>query len=220
MIRFKDFTSKKIQKIQKEPQDQLLQEGGNLTVDGVQAQKIDMTKSTRKAFVEKSLNLFKHINKLFKSKYKEPLWVNEKNLNTGKMFNGSTSFIFSPEYSDEEILKHKQKSGDIDLIIPREKGADLWNLLQPYKNKEIMPGITYLGSNRTSDSALGNQINSIFKITFDNGYSVMAQVDFEMLSMSDSEEIKGYIDEDGNIYNQNMEIIATKNMVKIIKRGW
>ena len=174
MKRFKDYLGKNIP----------LFEGGNLTVNNIQAQKIDMTKSGRKEFVNKSLKLFKHINKLFKRKYGEPLWVNEKNLDTGKMFNGSTSFIFSPEYSDEEILAHKTKSGDIDIIIEKEKAGDLWKLLEEYKNKEILPGITYIGSNRTSDAKLGNQINSIFKITFDNGYSVMAQVDFEMLEVN------------------------------------
>jgi hypothetical protein len=159
-------------------------EGGNLVVNDVPAEKIDMTKSGRKEFVKLSLDLFKHINKLYKKKYKKPLWINEKNLDTGKMFNGSTSFIFSPSYKDEDILKHKTKSGDIDLIIPKEAGPNLWNLLESYKNKEIYPNVTYIGNNRTSDNKLGNQINSIFKMEFDNGYKVMAQVDFEMLEVS------------------------------------
>jgi hypothetical protein len=197
--KFKDYIKKTLIQIN---------EGGNLTVDGVQAQKIDMGKSGRKEFVNKSLDLFKHINKLFKSKYKEPLWINEKNLDTGKMFNGSTSFIFSPNYSDEEILKHKQKSGDIDLIIPREKAGDLWNLLEPYKNKEIMPGVTYIGSNRTSDSALGNQINSIFMIEFDNGYKVPAQVDFEMLEV----DVKGEPDEFARFSHSSSFEDVTNNM--------
>jgi vacuolar-type H+-ATPase subunit F/Vma7 len=170
MKRFKDFIR--------------INEGGNLTVNDIPAQKIDMTKSGRKEFVQKSLSLFKKINKLFKKEYGEPLWINEKNLDTGKMFNGSTSFIFSPEYTDEEILAHKTKSGDIDIIIPKEKARDLWKLLEKYKDKEILPGIKYIGSNRSSEMKLGNQINSIFMIEFDNGYRVPAQVDFEMLDVS------------------------------------
>lgn len=161
-----------------------LNEGGNLVVGDVEAQKLDMTKSGRKEFRDKSLKLFKYINKLYKQKYNDFLWVNEKNLETGLQFNGSTSFIFDPSIPDEEVLKYKQKSGDVDIIIPREKAGNLWNLLQDYTNKEIMKDVLYIGNNRKSDAKLGNQINSIFMITFDNNYKCPLQVDFEMLEVS------------------------------------
>jgi len=170
MIRFRDFIK--------------IDEGGNLKVGNVEAQKIDMSKSGRKEFREKSLSLFKELNRLYKSKYKENLWKNEKLLDSGVMFNGSTSFIFSPNYSDEEILAHKTKSGDIDIITPKDKGENLWLLLKDLKNKEIIPGVTYLGNNRATKDKLGNQINAIFMMQFENGYKVPAQVDFELLDVS------------------------------------
>ena len=170
MVRFKEFIG--------------INEGGNLKVGDTEAQKIDMTKAGRKEFRDKSLSLFKKINELFKNKFKEPLWINEKLLDSGVMFNGSTSFIFSPDYSDDEILAHKTKSGDIDIITPKEKGENLWKLLKSLENKEIIPGVTYLGNNRATKDKLGNQINAIFMMQFDNGYKVPAQVDFELLDVS------------------------------------
>jgi len=163
----------------------IVNEGGNLAVKGVQAEKIDMSKSTRKEFVSLSNKLFIQINKLYHKAYKNWLWVDEKKLHSGELFNGSTSFIFSPEYSDEDIMKYKTKSGDIDVIIPKEKAANLWNLLAKWEDKEIIPGVEYLGNNRASEKSLGDQINSIFKVTFSNGYYVPMQVDFEMLTVDE-----------------------------------
>jgi len=163
----------------------IINEGGNLELKGVQAQKIDMSKSTRKEFVSLSNKLFVEINKLYQKEYKNWLWVDEKKLFSGELFNGSTSFIFSPEYSDDDIMKYKTKSGDIDIIIPKEKAANLWNLLAKWEDKEIIPGVEYLGNNRNVESKLGDQINSIFKVTFSNGYYVPMQVDFEMLTVDE-----------------------------------
>jgi len=182
MQRFREFYTSE-QSEQSKHSERIILEGGNLVVNNIEAQKIDMTKSGRKEFREKSISLFKHINKLYKNKYKDYLWVNEKNLESGKMFNGSTSFIFDPSIPDEEVLKYKTKSGDIDIIIPKEKSGNLWKLLEEYKDKDIMPGIKYIGSNRTSEAKLGNQINSIFMVDFENGYKVPLQVDFEMLEV-------------------------------------
>jgi len=144
----------------------IINEGGNLAVKGVQAEKIDMSKSTRKEFVSLSNKLFIDINKKYHKKYGEWLWIDEKKLHSGELFNGSTSFIFSPEYSDEDIMKYKTKSGDIDIIIPKEKAANLWELLKPLEDKEIISGVEYLGNNRNSADKLGDQINSIFKAHF------------------------------------------------------
>jgi len=175
-VSFKDFKKKN------------MNEGGNLTIDvggkPLEAQKIDMTRSTRKEFRENSIKMFKKLNKMFKSKFGEFLWVDEKLLDNGVMFNGSTSFIFSDDYTDDEIMAHKTHSGDIDVIIDKNKAADLWRLLKTVEGKEIVPGVEYMGNNRGSYDKLANQINSVFMMTFKNGYRVPAQVDFEMLNVS------------------------------------
>ncbi len=84
---------------------QPINEGGNLSLGNVQAEKIDMSKSTRAEFVKLTNNLFYNINKRFEKKYKQKLWVDESKFRSGELYNGSTSFIFSPDYSDEEVPK-------------------------------------------------------------------------------------------------------------------
>jgi hypothetical protein len=162
--------------------------GGNVTGinkktgEAIKADKIDLVKADRQEFIKKFTAMFKQINKLYKKKFKEPLWVKESRLDTNELYNGSTSYIFDQKISDKELLTHKKSAGDLDIIVPVSTKENLWTLLDELEGKEIVPGIKYHGSNKPTISSIGEQINTLFVAQFGD-YKALAQVDFEFLSV-------------------------------------
>lgn len=157
--------------------------GGNATFikgDGtlVPAEKIDLIKTTRKGFTDKFVKAFKKINSLYAKAYKEKLWVDESKLVTGELFNGSTSYIFDDSIPDDELIKYKKSSGDLDVIVPEESKDNLFKLLMKLEGKEIVKDITFVGV--TNAKTFGDTLICILAATFGD-YKVMAQVDFELL---------------------------------------
>jgi hypothetical protein len=161
--------------------------GGNVTAvnketgEEVRAEKIKVKEIGRKDFIDTFVKIFKELNNKFKSKYKRPIWVDEKILANGFAFNGSTSFIMDPSLSDDEVMKYKPTAGDIDITVPAELKEDLWKLLDSLEGKEIIPGAVYVGSNKPTISSIGEQINSVIIVEFKNGIRAKCQVDFEFL---------------------------------------
>lgn len=161
--------------------------GGNVqafnkvTGEKTNAEKIPLKEIGRSDFVNTFVRVFKKINSDFNSKFKKKIWVDETHLMTGFAFNGSTSFIMDPEISDEEIIKYKQSAGDLDVIVPEELKEELWKYLDSIEDKEVIPGVKYMGSNRPTISSVTDQINSVFVVTFPNGVKASCQVDFEFL---------------------------------------
>jgi len=164
--------------------------GGNVsalnkkTGKTVKAEKIDLVKAERKEFVNKFTATFKEINKLYKKKFKSPIWIKEERLDTNELYNGSTSFIMDNSISDDELLKYKSQAGDLDIIVPDGCKENLWTLLDSLEGKEIINGVTYHGSNKPTISSIGEQINSLFIVEFGD-YKALAQVDFEFLAVDD-----------------------------------
>jgi hypothetical protein len=153
----------------------------NLTSTKTQAQKIPIKVIGRKLFVDIFVKIFKTMNREFMSIYNQPIWHNDKILTNGFAFNGSTSFVMDPLYSDEDILKYKPIIGDIDITVPIQIKEQLWNYLDTLQGKEIIEGARYMGSNKPTISSIGEQINSIIFVNFPNGKRVAVQVDFEFV---------------------------------------
>ena len=166
--------------------------GGNVTAmnkrtgETVRAQKIMVKDIGRKEFMDRFVLIFKRMNADFKKRFKRPIWIDEKILTSGFVFNGSTSFIMDPTLSDEEVMKAKPSAGDIDITVPEELKEDLWKYLDSIEGQEIIPGSTYWGSNKPTLSSIGEQINSVIVVDFPNGQKAYAQVDFEFLPFEDN----------------------------------
>ena len=166
--------------------------GGNVTAmnkrtgETVRAQKIMVKDIGRREFMDKFVEIFKKMNSDFKKRFKRPIWVDEKILTSGFVFNGSTSFIMDPTLSDEEVMAAKPSAGDIDITVPEELKEDLWTYLDSIEGKDIIPGCTYWGSNKPTMSSIGEQINSVIVVDFPNGQRAYAQVDFEFLPFEDN----------------------------------
>lgn len=160
--------------------------GGNVT--GIikktgketQANKIPIKEIGRSNFVKKFNAVFKLLNKKHAKKFGEPIWPNEKILDSGFVFNGSTSFIMDTTIKDSEITKIKPTAGDIDIAVPEGKKESIFHLLDSLEDTEIMSGVWYMGSNKSTVSAIGEQINCVFVVEFGD-ISIQAQVDFEFL---------------------------------------
>ncbi len=162
--------------------------GGNATVknrsgDETEAQEIPLKDIGRKEFVSRFQEVLKVINKKFEKDHKKKLWVKEELITNAFLFNGSTSFIMSPDYTDEEIVKYKPVAGDLDVMIPRPLAKDLYHTLTPLENKEIVKGCTYMGTNADSDTGIGNTLICVVLMEFDTKAGkirVPAQIDFEL----------------------------------------
>ena len=168
--------------------------GGNVT--GVtksgketHAQKIPLKSIGRKVFVDKITALLKFINKDFEKEFKNKLWKDETQIANGFIFNGSTSFIMNQEYSDEEIVRYKPSCGDLDIAVPEFLKENLWRYLDKNDEKEIIPGVTYMGSNKPTIDSIGSQINCVFLIEFEiDGHSEKCpcQIDWEFLPFTET----------------------------------
>lgn len=158
--------------------------GGNIivsTVDGkeVEAQKVDLKKVGRAKLIEQAKHLFVALNILAKAKFKQDIWKDIKVIEKGTVFNGSSSFVLSNEYTDDEIIAVKPDMGDIDIAIPENSAEILFQLLQSFQGKNITKSAKFIGMNRTSVASLGTQINTLFEFAEPEPYYV--QVDFELL---------------------------------------
>lgn len=162
--------------------------GGNLTLfkdteNEIQSEKVDLKLVGRQKLIKFSNSLFKELNKKFFSLHKEYLW--DDKIEFKELFNGSSSFVLSNDYNDEEILKYKPTMGDIDIAIPEQFGTKLNMLLKTLEGKQVAPGVIYLGNNRDVLGKEGTQINSIFRFTDPVDYLV--QVDFELLPFENNQ---------------------------------
>jgi len=168
----------------------MINEGGNVTAvsktgEETKAEKIPLKKIGRKKFYNFIVKLLKQINKDFKNLYDTNLWTDESIIESGFVFNGSTSFIMDPNIPDEEVIKYKEFAGDLDIAVPEYTKENLFNYLSSIDGKEVIKGARYMGSNKPTVSSIGEQINSVFVLDFD-GLKVPAQIDWEFLSFSET----------------------------------
>lgn len=165
-------------------------EGGDETVTSkkgikTKAQKIPLKTIGRSRFRKVVTDLLKKINQDFKKKFKTLLWADETQIEKGITFNGSSSFIMDPNIPDEEIVKYKEVAGDIDVVVPDFQRKNIWDYLESIDSKEVIPGVTYMGCNRTKFSPIENQIICVFVADFD-GLKVPMQMDLEFLPFSET----------------------------------
>ena len=90
-----------------------------------------------------------------------------------------------PNIPDEEIVKYKEVAGDIDVVVPDFQRKNIWDYLESIDSKEVIPGVTYMGCNRTKFSPIENQIICVFVADFD-GLKVPMQMDLEFLPFSET----------------------------------
>ena len=197
--------------------------GGNtsiMTNQGVEIspERVPLDVIGRSKFVKLLQNFIITLNKEFEKEHKYKIWEDESEIKNGGIFNGSTSFIMSPDFSDSEVVKYKKSAGDADVAFPREYAKDVYNFLEKNEGREFIKNVIYMGNNANNENKLGNTIICVIKMQFDN-IVINVQVDLELSEFVNGEEQKGYI-EGNKIYDFNGKYLTSIDKVEILKNGW
>ena len=149
-----------------------LVEGGNLSINGHEAQHLDLKVTKRGYMVPKLNELLYAINSAYYKMYKESLWSNEV-LASGKFLSGSSLHFFNVKgISDETFTEKKPTVGDIDTMVDKTKEPNLQQFLTAYTNKQIGAAV-FLGFQRGNE-----QFSGLFEL---QDPPVKVQIDFEFV---------------------------------------
>jgi hypothetical protein len=147
-------------------------EGGNLSINGHEAQHLDLKVTKRGYMVPKLNELLYAINSAYFKMYKESLW-NDKVLASGEFLSGSSLHFFNVKgISDEVFTQKKPTVGDIDTMVDKTKEPNLQQFLTAYTNKQIGPAV-FLGFQRGNE-----QFSGLFEL---QDPPVKVQIDFEFV---------------------------------------
>lgn len=137
-----------------------LQEGGNLSAQGKfgvkSATKLQMDKFTPEVFADFKDDFMKFLLKLngmYAKKTGHKVWENEKFLQSGNCFSGSTRTMFQKNFVDYSTFK--KKVGDFDVQIPESEQGTWLDFINSLQDKPI-DGFTIYGntSNFAQDHSL------------------------------------------------------------------
>lgn len=154
-----------------------LVEGGNLTIDGKQAEHLDLKVTNRSYIVPVLNNLLYSINDLYQKEYKKPLW-NPKLLQSQAFLSGSSLHFFNVKgISDEEFVSKKPKVGDIDTMVNRDDKDNLVQFLHDLTGKKM--GDAVLVGFHTAGN---EQYSGLWEIGVPPAFRV--QIDFELVEFN------------------------------------
>lgn len=157
---------------------QPVQEGGNLSIHGHDAEQINL-KVTQRNYIVPILNqLLLAINTDFTKQYHVPLW-NPELLKSQKFLSGSSLHFFNVKgIPDEQFVIKKPKVGDIDTMVPKENEADLEEFLKSVHNKQVGPA-RCLGFQRGNE-----QFSSLWEL---QNPPIKVQIDLEFVEFANNE---------------------------------
>lgn len=132
-------------------------------------------------------NLKLVISKIVDLVINSPVVSNDGDFKVSECVGGSSQHIFDEKIKDWEFYKYKDSMGDIDILVDEKYKKDVFDRLKTLEIIDCEPSfleikengwkILYLGSNKITESNIGNQINCIFLVTSkDKTYHL--QVDF------------------------------------------
>jgi len=155
-----------------------LLEGGNLEIDGAQAQQIEL-KVHNRAYIVPILNtLLNAINDGFQQSQGGPLW-SAKVLKSRKYLSGSSLHFFNTDIPDAEFERVKPKVGDIDTQINKDAEPQLAQWLNSVKG-QVVGNATFLGYSRGNE-----QYSSLWELT---DPPIKVQIDFEFVDYTEKDE--------------------------------
>lgn len=155
-----------------------LMEGGNLAVDGHEAQQIDL-KVHNRAYIVPILDiLLNSINTGFEQQAGGPLW-SPKVLKSRKYLSGSSLHFFNTDIPDDEFERVKPKVGDIDTQINKASEAHLAQYLDSVKG-QVVGNAKFLGYSRGNE-----QYSSLWELT---DPPIKVQIDFEFVDYSEKDQ--------------------------------
>jgi hypothetical protein len=156
---------------------QPVQEGGNLSVDGQDAQQIDLKVHQRNYIVPVLDKVLHAINSSFAQSYKAPLWKPAL-IQSRKFLSGSSLHFFNTDISDDEFVAKKPKVGDIDTQVDRNQEQNLEAFLTSVNGKMVGPA-KCLGFSRGNE-----QFSSLWEL---QNPPIKVQIDLEFVAFEKDE---------------------------------
>lgn len=153
-------------------------EGGNLAVDGHDAQQIDLKVHNRAYMVPVLDTLLNSINTGFQQSQGGPLW-SPKVLKSRKYLSGSSLHFFNTDIPDEEFERVKPKVGDIDTQINKDAESNLAQYLDSVKG-QVVGNSKFLGYSRGNE-----QYSSLWELT---DPPIKIQIDFEFVDYDEKDQ--------------------------------
>lgn len=143
-------------------------EGGNVKIDGVGANSLDVNPQTRKSATTDIAGFLHGLSNQHKLNTGHHLFGDKDTaISNGSAFSGSTNHLFDKGISDEEFSKYKPSVGDIDVKVNREHLKSLGDHLVPGRT---FGNYTVVGHKKSADG-----YNAL--IRHNNGN--VHQIDFE-----------------------------------------
>ena len=156
----------------------IISEGGNLSIDGQDAQQLDLKVHNRSYIVPILDTLLNSINAGFQQSAGGPLW-SSKVLKSRKYLSGSSLHFFNTDIPDDEFVRVKPKVGDIDTQINKDAELQLSQWLDSVKG-QVVGNAKFLGYSRGNE-----QYSSLWELT---DPPVKVQIDFEFVDYSEKDE--------------------------------
>ena len=156
---------------------QPVQEGGNLSVGGHEAQQIDLKVHQRNYIVPVLDKVLHAINSSFAQSYKVPLWKPAL-LQSRKFLSGSSLHFFNTDISDDEFVAKKPKVGDIDTQVDKNQEQNLEAFLTSVQGKMVGPA-KCLGFSRGNE-----QFSSLWEL---QNPPIKVQIDLEFVAYEKDE---------------------------------
>jgi len=116
----------------------ILNEGGNVEIDGIAAQRLDLNKISRSKVVAEIDAALKIINSTFNKMYGVPLW-NPKLIANKEFLSGSAFHFFNLQIPDDQFTKIKSSVGDIDTMVDKELAEKAKDFLTKATGKQFGP---------------------------------------------------------------------------------
>ena len=116
----------------------ILNEGGNVEIGGIAAQRLDLNKISRSQAVKVIDKALQVINAAFNKMYKVPLWSPEL-IKNKEFLSGSAFHFFNVTIPDEQFVKVKPSVGDIDTMVDKKLAEQAKAFLTQATGKKFGP---------------------------------------------------------------------------------
>jgi len=150
----------------------ILFEGGNVVIDGNEAQHINLEDHDRDIVSDLIMKGLVKLNQSFKDENGLYIWKPTV-LKDGKIFSGSTKHFFDQRIATEKFLKHKKTVGDIDLMVDENLKAKIRGFVESHKGEEFA-SLHLVGS-----KAAGDQTITLWKL---EPTGINIQIDLEFVA--------------------------------------
>lgn len=156
---------------------ELLNEGGNVVINGESAHSIELTKHDRDIVVKDIKEALSKLNKDFKQETGLYIWKPDV-LAQNKIFSGSTKHLFDETVSTDKLEKVKPTFGDVDLMIDIDLKDQIKTYFDAHKFHHYKK-LTFIGYQPS-----GDQLITLWKY---HDYGINVQIDFEGVDFKDGE---------------------------------